>query len=159
MTRKDDAEEARSQETALAVRQALEVVPDVEDDPTERMLALIQQAETPQAWASIWENLPNVKNSEGARWRIHAIRLRESEFEGSDYYLLLDVTDLDSGERKVVSCGSTMICLQLAKAHQAGWLPLDVEVRGPKRPTKQGYRPLHLHALDPEALRQKAGVA
>lgn len=159
MAAENTVEEARSAETALAVRKALEIVPDVADDPTERMLALIQQAESPQAMNSIWDSLPNVKESEGARWRVHNIRLRESDFENSDYYLLVEVTDLGSGERKVVSCGSTMICLQLAKAYKEGWLPLDVEVRGPKRPTKQGYRPLHLHTLDPADLKRKAGVA
>lgn len=159
MAEENGTQEARSEETALAIRQALEIVPDVADDPTERMLALIETAQTPEAMNSIWDALPNVKQSEGERWRVHAIRLRESDYENADYYLLLDVTDLGTGERKVVSCGSTMICLQLAKAYKEGWLPLDVEVRGPKRPTKQGYRPLHLHALQPEELKRKAGVS
>lgn len=146
----------RDQEAALRVREKLLRVPGVNDDPTGRMLDLIEGAESPEEWAAIWEKVPSIRDYEGGKVTVHDIRLRESSFEGQDYYLLVDLTRHDTGERLVVSSSSTMVNLQLAKAFTEGWLPLAVEVRGPKRPTKEGFRPLHLHALEPEELKKKA---
>lgn len=159
---------SETSETAIAKREAtnlalleerLASIPGVDEDPTERMLALVDQVESPEDWNAIWDKLPAIRDFEGKRIQLNDIRLRESDFEGSAYYLLLDVTDLDSGERAIISSSSTMCNLQAAKAYIEGWLPLKVEVRGPRQPSKNGFRPLHLHTLQPEELKRKAGVA
>ena len=151
---------AKREEPSLArLEEALLAVPGVDEDPTERMLELVASVDSPSEWNAIWDKLPSIQESEGRRFQLNDIRLRPSDFEGSDYYLLLDVTDLESGERKIVSSSSVMCNMQAATAWAKGYLPLKVEVRGPRKPTKAGFRPLHLHTLEPDELKRKAGVA
>ena len=159
MTENETAIAKREERNLALLEERLSQIPGVDEDPTERMLQLVDQVDDPTQWNAIWDKLPAIRDFEDRQLQLNDIRLRASDFEGSDYYLLLDVTDLATGERQIISSSSVMCNLQAAKAFLSGWLPLKVEVRGPRKPSQAGFRPLHLHTLEPEELKRKAGAA
>lgn len=144
-------------ETALApvvepqglelVKQILAEIPDADTDPTERManFILTQPAER---WAELWEGLPSVRDYAGRSIIVHGIRARESDFEGPvGVYLILDATDLETGAHELISCSSQMSMIQLLTLHKRGQLPAKVRVVEKDKPTKAGFRPIHLEYI------------
>ena len=77
--------------------------------------------------------------------RISGARAMKSDYEGgASMYLLLDVTDLQTGEQLLVSCGARNVMAQLYRVTQLRGFPLDCRILESERPTAQGYRPLWL---------------
>ena len=144
-------------ETALAVGQTgqqlakvnafLASVPTVEEDPTEAMLALVLNAASPAEWNAIFQS-ESLKDYAGRQVRLNAFRTADSDFEGGlAKYLILDATDLKSGERVVLTCSSVMSIAQIVNAVNRGVWPIDVEIVQKDKPTKAGFRPIHLRYL------------
>lgn len=119
----------------------------VQDDPTETMLQAILTASNPADWERVF-TANHFAESATQRWRIHDYRTAESQFEGDlKYFLVLDITDLKSGERTVATCGSLMAIGQILNAEARGMLPIDVEVVRKDKPTKAGFYPMRLRFL------------
>lgn len=79
---------------------------------------------------------------------VWAIKRMPSDFDsGLGLYLVCDISEAGKEQRKSVSTGSTNIIVQLVKAHVAGWLPLHCIPREAKKPTAQGYTPMHLEVI------------
>lgn len=141
-------------ETALALQQTetalgkinayLAAQPTVEEDPTEAMLAAVLGAAGPDEWSRIFESR-SLRDNAGARVRINAYRVMPSDFEGGlTHYLVLDVTYLKSGERGVISASSQMSIAQILNAEARGGFPIDVEIVEKDKPTRRGFKPIHL---------------
>lgn len=125
----------------------LEAKPTVEEDPTEAMLELVVNAADPSEWDAIFQ-AESFKKNDGRQVRIHGYRVQPSDFEGGlSHYMVLDTTDLKSGEKLVLTCSSTMSIAQILNAEARVGLPIDVEIRQKEKPTKAGFRPIHLHYL------------
>lgn len=134
--------------SALAVVQAvLATIPQADEDPTDRMAAFIL-SQPAERWEELWAGLPNVKDSAGEVVTVHAIRARESDFEGPlGVYLICDVTWRSTGEKGLLSCSSQMAMLQLITLHRDGKLPATVEIVKKEKATKRGFHPIHLRYI------------
>ena len=134
--------------TPLAVVQdILGTIPQADTDPTERMAAFILD-QPPENWDELWAGIPNFRDNVGKRFIVHAIRARESDFEGAlNVYLIADVTWDPSGEKGLIACSSQVSMVQLLALYKSGRLPAFVEIVAKDKPTKAGFRPLHLRYL------------
>jgi hypothetical protein len=131
--------------TALeAVKAVLELIPQADEDPTERMTAFIL-SQPVEKWEELWAGLPSIKDYVGQTITVHDMRARESDFEGPlGLYLILDATVDKTGEKELISCSSQMSMVQLVTLRRRGQLPAKVEVVQKDKPTKAGFRPIHL---------------
>ena len=133
--------------TIERINNFLALQPTVEDDPTETMLEAILQAPDPSDWERVF-NAQHFKDSDKAQWRVHAYRVSPSQFQGKlRWFLILDVTDLRTGEKTVATCGSEMAVAQLLNAQGRAKLPIDVEVVRKPTPTKAGFHPMRFRYL------------
>lgn len=133
--------------TLAKVNAFLETVPSAEEDPTESMLSAIINSPSPADWESVFVSR-SFKDSDKAKIRIHAYRPSETQFDSDlKWFLVLDVTDLTSGERGVMTCGSLMSVAQIINAERTVGLPIDVEVVRKPNPTKAGFHPMRLRFL------------
>jgi hypothetical protein len=134
--------------TALSlVRDVLETIPQADEDPTERMAAFIM-GHAPEEWETLWAGIDSVKDHVGEQITVHAMRARESDFEGPlGLYLILDVTLRATGEKTLISCSSQMSMVQLLALYRAGRLPATVEIVQKEKPTKAGFKPIHLRYI------------
>lgn len=139
---------AKPADTQIAkINAFLATQPTVEDDPTEAMLALVLNAQSPAEWNAIFQS-ESLKDYAGRQVRLNAYRTAKSDFEGGlDHYLILDATDLKTGERIVLTCSSVMSIAQVLNAQARGAWPIDVEIVQKDKPTKAGFRPIHLKYL------------
>lgn len=135
-------------ETTLErINNYLALQPTVEQDPTETMLEAILQAPDPADWEKVF-NAAHFKDSDKAQWRVHAYRVSPSQFSGKlRWFLILDITDLKTGEKTVATCGSEMAVAQLLNAEGRHKLPIDVEVVRKPTPTKAGFHPMRFRYL------------
>lgn|SRR5487761_62857 len=82
--------------------------------------------------------------------RVVAMRRAESDYQsGPGWYLILDVIELETGEKVTVTTGALAVMVQLVKAQAAGWMPLLCTLRQSLKPSKLGYRPQHLEVQGP----------
>lgn len=122
-------------------------IPNGDEDPTESMLAHVMNAAVPGDWNAIFE-ADSIKDMDGKQVRINAIRSAASTFpDGLPFFLVVDATDLKTGERGVFTCGSKMAVAQLANAYRTGNLPVEVEIVRKATPTKRGFHPIHLRYI------------
>lgn len=125
-----------------------DLVPDVTEEPTPRMLAMILNADTPEQINKVFESR-SIKQSAGKVARFNAIRKAPSDFpEGPRFYLIADVTWKDTGEQDVLTISSLMSMIELLAAQQRGWFPLTAEVVQKDRKTRRGFYPIHLKITD-----------
>jgi hypothetical protein len=136
-------------ESPLAVlKSAIQTIPWADTDPTERMTEFLMN-EPPEKWDELWAGLPSIRDLAGQQVVIHALRIRESDFEGPlGVYLIADVTFLPSGEKGLMSISSQMTIVQLVRLYSLGKLPATVEIVQKEKATKRGFHPIHLRYLD-----------
>lgn len=135
-------------ETAIErINSFLATVPTVEDDPTEAMLSAVLNAIDPKDWNSLFQS-KSLREANGVDVRINTYRVRPSDFPGGlKHYMVLDVTILETGERGVLTCSSQMAIAQILNAEARVGLPIDVRIVEKDKPTKAGFKPIHLHYL------------
>jgi hypothetical protein len=132
-----------------ATKQALELIPWADEDPTPRMAAFILNHD-PEEWEELWAKLPNMQDNVGRKLTVDGLRVRESDYEGPlKVYLVCDVTWHDSGEKGLLSCSSQMSIVQLVKLYRDGKLPASVQIVAKDKKTKRGFTPIHLRYLAP----------
>lgn len=136
-------------DTALELAGSLfELVPDVSDDPTPRMMAAILNAPDPKAINHIFESR-SIKASAGRTARFNAIRKAPSDFTtGPKFYLIADVAWADNGESDVLTISSLMSIVELLQAQRLGWFPLTATVVQKDRKTSNGFFPIHLRITE-----------
>lgn len=136
-------------QTYADMRALAATVPDVFDDPTERMVAAILEADNPQDWEELFSAI-HFKDSANKRFRVNTFRVTTSAYQGGPgFFLILDVTDKETGESGIMTCGSTMAMAQLLNAWKRGQLPIDVEILKKETPTKNGFYPMRLRYIGP----------
>jgi hypothetical protein len=129
------------------VKDILAEIPQADEDPTARMAAFIL-AQPAEKWEELWAGLPSARDFVGIPLVVHDLRARESDFEGTlGLYLILDATDAATGEHVLVSCSSQMSMVQLLTLYRRRQLPAKVEFVQKDKPTKAGFRPIHLRYL------------
>ena len=127
------------------VQRLMEMLPQATDDVVQGIAARILSAPTEAEENRMWDATGS-KNAAGKRFVFHSVHAYPSDFEDSplDYYLVCRVTDMDSGEKSVLTTGSVNICTSLVKAQVLGRLPWEAEIVAPKRTPKSGRVPLRL---------------
>lgn len=146
-----------AESTDLAVSEPVSALATVQDvlanilqadtDPTERMTNFIL-TQPASEWESLWAGLPSARDFVGRPIIVHDLRARESDFEGPlGVYLILDATDLETGAHELISCSSQMSIVQLVTLRRRGQLPAKVVFVAKDKPTKAGFRPIHLRYI------------
>jgi hypothetical protein len=140
-----DALATTTQQVGLSVLQEIiQTIPTADEDPTERMAAFIL-THPAEEWDTLFAGLPSIRDYVGREITVNAIRVRESDFEGPvGIYLILDAVDVQTGKAELISCSSQMSMVQLLALYRDKKLPVRVEVVQKDKPTKAGFRPIHL---------------
>lgn len=122
-------------------------VPDPPPDAAAAIVGAILSAQSVEDIDKPWD-------AEGMRdLKDRSLLVREVHKMPSDYaqglgvYLVCRVVTGESGEEKVVTTGSVSIVAQLVRAHTLGALPLLVIPREAKKPSRNGYLPMHLELV------------
>ena len=132
---------------AETIKEILATVPDVVEDPTPTMIAAVLHMAGPEEWESLFA-AESFKDLNGKRLQINAFRASPSQYEGRlGVFLILDAIDLETGEARIVTCGSEMAMAQVLNAWDKGRLPVRVEVFKKETPTKRGYFPMRFKYL------------
>lgn len=114
----------------------------------EGMLTQVLGADSPEAWEAMFQELDNLQDNDGREFRVHSVRGARSTVEGAaGWYLIADVTWLDSGQRGMVGVSAIIPVAQLIKCHQEGWLPRDFRIVRKSEATAAGWHPIHLQTL------------
>lgn len=123
----------------------------VEDEDVQgKILALILAADTPTDLLNAGSSIP-AESIAGQSITVHAIRADESLLpDGQDFYLHVDASYNGNGRHFTFSTGSMDLTAKLVSADMRGWFPLRCRVERAERPTKAGYFPLFLRALNPD---------
>lgn len=123
-------------------------VPGAGEDGLASMLDQVMTAESPEEWEALWQDLDNLQDNNDREIRVHGIRSARSTVEGSgEFYLIADVTWLDTGERGPVGVSAVMPLAQLVKCHAEGWFPRDFRIEVKAEATAAGFHPIHLRTL------------
>lgn len=136
-----------AQSVGLDLTPLLAQVPEADDDA---YVGIIRQLLGAQSAADLaapfsMNGLQEYLNTAITVW---AIKRMPSDFDsGLGLYLVCDITAAGSEQHVNVSTGSTNVIVQLVKAHVAGWLPLHCIPREAKKPTANGYTPMHLEVI------------
>lgn len=138
----------RNESYLAPFRKVLEGLLTVDEDPTPRMMNAIMMATNMGEFEQLFD-AAHFKNMDGHKIRVTAIRAAESTYENSrlGMFLVCDITDLETGEERVMTCGSEISMAQLLKCHVEGWLPADFQIITKDTPTKAGFKPMRLRAL------------
>ncbi len=82
----------------------------------------------------------------GQPFTIHKAELQKSDFEdGLAAYVVLH-SEMDSGERCVITSGAQSVVAQAIRMNQLGAFPQRVSSKKAVKPTKNGYYPIELIA-------------
>lgn len=155
MTAETPPAEEAGQSTAIAPRpvygdvitiyeSALEEVPDAGDRGVEAILEQIATAQTAAETADPW-NAGGLGKYADMPLVITGIRKMPSDYEGGlSYFLVIDGAVRATGEKIAATTGSIGCVAQLLRVWMLDAFPVLVVPRFAKRPTKEGYKPMHL---------------
>ncbi|HVD03197.1 MAG TPA: hypothetical protein VNF75_03555 [Candidatus Dormibacteraeota bacterium] len=125
-------------------------IPDAEGsdgDGAERIAEALFDASSPEELDQPWDSR-DLSALLNVPVRITAVRKAPSDYaHGPGFYLILDLVELETGEKLTATTGAVSVMAQVVKAAAAGWVPLSVVLREAQRPTKAGYKPQHLEVL------------
>lgn len=82
----------------------------------------------------------------GVPLTVHGGKFNRSDYEaGAPFYVLLDVTRLDTGMRLNVTCGAQSVLAQIVRLIELDAFPLNLKcINARKSPSPSGYMPLRL---------------
>lgn len=124
---------------------AVQKIPEAADSDQFGIIAQLLQAKTFGDLNKPWESTPG-RALAGRRLRITSVTRRPSEFDGGpEIFLIVQATDLGTGEQVTFTTSALAVIVQLAAAVNSDWLPLTADVAAAKKPTKRGYTPYHLN--------------
>lgn len=122
----------------------LAMVPDAEDTGYENILAQLAEA-TPEAIDDPWTAANGIKSIVGRPFRCHSIARHASDYSGGfGWYLTLEVDMLDDGEQAIITCSAIGAVAQLVRLNAVDAFPVDMVAVEAAKPTKRGFRPIHL---------------
>lgn len=125
----------------------LEQVPEADDDAYVGIIRSIIEAKDVAGLDAPW-TAKSLQEYVDKPIRVDAIRKMPSDFdEGLGLYLVLDCTISNDGEKATLTTGSVNIVVQLVRAFTLNALPLVCIPRLSKKPSRNGYRPMHLEMM------------
>lgn len=128
----------------------------VEEDADQASLQIIAQLLAAETDADLqnFGNAESWKDYEGIPMELHGFKWMRSTFDedGSPaVYVVVSATELESGERKVLTNGSRNVMAQLSNMARRGTLVGSIWQLHRGNPTRAGFRPLWL--IQPESIR------
>ena len=138
-------------EDAPGVREAflalVEEIPEATDDAYARIVRQLINAEHPSELNSPWE-ANTLRDRIGRPIRVDSLRRMPSDFEaGLGFFLVVQGMDMQTEEQITATTGSVAIVAQLARLQSMRALPIVVIPREAERPSRNGFRPMHLEVL------------
>lgn len=129
------------------IEQAVLALPTEDGNGSERiyeqLLAATSIDELNKPWAAT-----SGKALEGKTLQIHKLTRRPSAFsDGPAIFLVVESTDIKTGEVVVWTTSSVAVIIQLAQAYNLGIMPITAEVVVAERPTERGFHPYHLNVI------------
>jgi hypothetical protein len=122
-------------------------VPEADDDAYVGIIRQLMSAESVADLDAPWTTR-SLEAFVDSPLRVLNIHKMPSDFdEGLGTYLVVDAVVPGLGEKFTVTTGSVNVVVQLVKAHTLGALPLLCIPRRSKRPTANGYYPMHLEIV------------
>lgn len=135
----------------------MEAIPFGDDDGF-GMVQTILDATDWEDFAHDSSKLPKASEVANTKLRVREITRRESTIENGDdsgldlpWYLVIDSTDIETGNRVLWQTSAATVVAKLIKLHNMGKLPAVVETRLADKVTKRGFRPVNLsvHSVTP----------
>lgn len=122
-------------------------LPEPSDDDSWSILTSLMTAQGMQDLNRPWDGTSG-RNLAGKRLRITSVKRRPSRFTGGiEIFLIVESTDVATGERLTWFTSALAVVVQLAVAYARGWLPLIADVVTAPRPTEAGFLPYHLNVV------------
>jgi len=129
----------------------LESLPSVDEDPTPRMMRAIYESPDAATWEDLF-TAQHFKDHAGKRIRVHDFRPSKSSYPGHlGWFLVCEVTWLETGELDVLTVGSQMAMAQLLNCWKRQDLPHDFEIVAKPKPTARGFTPMRLRSIKTRA--------
>lgn len=139
----------QAQQAGVDLRAMLDAIPEADDDAYVRLITQLANATSVEDLDKPW-SLTGLNDYEGQWLRVDSLRRMPSDFtEGLGFYLIVTAMLYQTGEIITCSTGSVNVVTQLVKAHSLGALPVNVRPMLSSKPTKDGYRPMHLEFEHP----------
>lgn len=136
---------------ALFAQMAVGIPETAGEDAYDNILTQLFTATNANELNAPWDT-HKAEQLEGHRLRVETVKRSESDFqEGLGMYLVLQGLDLTSGEKFTLTIGSVAVVAQVAKIHYMQGFPFTCRVVFAERPTKRGYRPIHLQVIQLKA--------
>lgn len=137
------------------VLRAIEAVPAEGGGGVEGILSQLLAATSMDDLNAPWAGTSG-RELAGRRLRIESIIRRPSQFEdGPAVFLVAHCADAKTGDKITMTTSALAVIIQLAMAHNLGWMPLLADVVVAEKPTERGYYPYHLTVLAVNNTRQQ----
>jgi hypothetical protein len=135
-----------SQAAAVGIdlKAMLELIPEADDDAYVRLIQQIATATDVAELDAPWSMTGLTEYVD--QWIVvQGLKRMPSDFaDGLGFYLVIDAVPAKGGAPFSVSTGSVNVTVQLVRANALQLLPLTCCPRLSKKPTKDGYWPMHL---------------
>lgn len=134
-------------ELVAAVEILMDDIPEAGQDAFESIIGNLLTANDARDLDAPWRTA-GLGELANARIVVHGIRKSPSDYPGGlPFFLLVDGAYEDTGEIFTVTTGASSVVVQLAKAHNLHAFPLRCIPRIADRPSRNGYRPMHLEMI------------
>ena len=123
-------------------------IPEAGDGGYEGILAQLLTTDDPSALDAPWRS-DGLREYLDRRLRIDGLRRMESEYEsGLPFFLIVQASDLETGEVITLTTGAVSVVAQLVRAWSLGLIPgWRVIPRQSERASKSGFYPQHLEVM------------
>lgn len=125
----------------------LEAVPEPDEDATARIIMEILSAQSVEDIDKPWD-VEGMRDYDGVVVQVNRVHKMPSDYKtGLGCYLVCKCTQPGIGEEFTLTTGSAAIVAQLVRVHTLEAFPIEVVPRQAEKPTKKGYRPMHLELV------------
>lgn len=125
----------------------LGAVPEPDDDAAARIVMEILDAQSIEDLDKPWD-VEGMRDYDGSILQVDSITKMPSDYKtGLGCYLVCKCSQPGIGAVFTLTTGSVSIVAQLVRAHTLNAFPLQVIPRQSERPTRKGYRPMHLEMV------------
>lgn len=122
-------------------------VPEPDDDAAARIVMEVLGAQSVEDLDKPWD-VEGMRDYDGTMLQVQSITKMPSDYKtGLGCYLVCRCSQPELGEVFTLTTGSVSIVAQLVRAHTLNAFPLEVIPRQSEKPTKKGYRPMHLELV------------
>lgn len=128
----------------------VEEIPEATDDAYARIVRQLINSDHPDDLNRPWD-ANSLRDLIGEPIRVDSLRRMPSDFEaGIGFYLVVQGHNMRTDEDVTATTGSVAIVAQLARLASMRAIPITVIPREAARPSRNGFRPMHLEVLVPK---------